>query len=42
MGSLKIFLTGQIEGETLSEAEWKRFEEPTELAAGPEGTGRAA
>ncbi|WP_259319870.1 hypothetical protein, partial [Phocaeicola vulgatus] len=27
-------LDRQIEGETLSEAEWKRFEELTELAAG--------
>lgn len=31
---LENLLDRQIEGETLSEAEWKRFEELTELAAG--------
>ena len=33
-GELENLLDRQIEGETLSEAEWKRFEELTELAAG--------
>ena len=31
---LENLLDRQIEGETLSEAEWKRFEELTELATG--------
>lgn len=33
-GELENLLDRQIEGETLSEAEWKRFEKLTELAAG--------
>lgn len=33
-GELENLLDRQIEGETLSEAEWKRFEELTELATG--------
>lgn len=33
-GEFENLLDRQIEGETLSEAEWKRFEELTELAAG--------
>lgn len=33
-GELENLLDRQIEGEALSEAEWKRFEELTELAAG--------
>ncbi len=35
-GELENLLDRQIEGEALSEAEWKRFEELTELAAGLE------